>query len=220
MNADAENLLPRILAGELSRVCVLSNGTIVSEAPPPRVLLAGSFNPLHEGHRGMARLASVPVAFELSVTNVEKPPLTLEDVHTRLTPFIGFADVWLTRAPTFVEKARLFPGVLFLVGADTAARLVQPRFYGDSAEAMHRALHELREHGCRFLVAGRWDGQQFVDLAQLVLPTEFADLFEGVSESAFRVDISSTQLRVEATFSPLPVGERGEASGSAKTPHP
>src|SRR5690606_21233627 len=42
----------------------------------PVALLPGSFHPLHDGHRGMARVArrklSAPVVWELSVANVDK----------------------------------------------------------------------------------------------------------------------------------------------------
>ena len=51
---------------------------------------------------------------------------------------------------TFAEKAQLFPGVVFVVGVDTAERIVQPRFYGDSEERMLQALEQIRQSGCRF----------------------------------------------------------------------
>src|SRR5205823_10578120 len=105
--------------------------------PParPAVLLPGSFNPVHAGHWGLAdvaaRLLRAEVAFELSLENVDKPPLTVEEVQSRLVQFARKADIWLTRAPTFVQKARLFPGAVFVVGADTAARIVAARYYAD-----------------------------------------------------------------------------------------
>ena len=95
-----------------------------------------------------------------------------------------------------MEKARLFPGVVFVVGADTAARIVQPRFYQDSAERMLEVLAEIRRQGCRFLVAGRLDQEgKFVGLADLVLPDSVRDLFDGIRPEEFRLDVSSTELR-------------------------
>ena len=79
-------------------------------------------------------------AFELSVANVDKPALAPEEVRRRLAQFAWRAAVWLTRAPTYTEKAELFPGCVFVVGADTAARIVQPRFYQDSEEQMARRM--------------------------------------------------------------------------------
>jgi hypothetical protein len=136
------------------------------------------------------------VAFELSVINADKPPLGEDEVRRRVAQFAWKGPLWLTRAPTFAEKARLFPEVVFVVGTDTAARIVQARFYGDSVEAMGRALADLRDRGCRFLVAGRVDGQgRFVGLEELAIPEGYGDLFEGLAEREFRRDVSSTQLR-------------------------
>ncbi len=113
-----------------------TNGMNSVLQPSGTVILPGSFNPLHEGHCGMAavaaRLLGRPVAFELSVANVEKPALTEAEVRRRMAHFAWLAPLWLTHAPTFLEKSRLFPGAVFVVGIDTAVRIVDPRFYGDS----------------------------------------------------------------------------------------
>jgi len=50
--------------------------------------------------------------------------------------------VELTRAPTFREKARVLPGCTFVIGADTARRLVDPRYYEGSQARMIAALAE------------------------------------------------------------------------------
>jgi hypothetical protein len=103
--------------------------------------------------------------------------------------------LWLTRAPTFAGKARLFPRCTFVVGADTAARVVQPHYYGGQ-EQMAAALTAIRQRGCRFLVGGRCDGAgDFVSLEALGIPAGLADLFAAIPEETFRVDVSSTQLR-------------------------
>jgi hypothetical protein len=102
----------------------------------------------------------------------------------------------LTQAASFVEKARLFPGTVFVVGADTAARVIVPRYYGESAAAMCDALTEIAGLGCRFLVAGRVDRDgRYISLDDLPVPPEFASLFAGIPRSDFQLDISSTALR-------------------------
>jgi hypothetical protein len=168
-------------------------------ASRPTILLPGSFNPLHAAHCQLANVASEllghPTAFELSIANVDKPPLSRDEIERRLRQFTGRAPVWLTLAPTFVEKARLFPGVVFVVGADTAARILSPRYYHDAT--LDAALDEIRAHGCRFLVAGRvsTDGR-FLGLDDLSPPPPHRDLFDAIPAEVFRMDLSSTQLRM------------------------
>jgi len=182
----------RLPEGDADTLCV---GT----GQRPLALLPGSFNPAHAGHWELAAVASrllgVPVAFELSLHNVDKPVLSTDEVERRVRQFAGKADLWLTRAATFVQKARLFPGAIFVVGADTAARIVAPQYYADSAT--HRqALQSLADLQCSFLVAARADALGKLQvLGDLALPREWLPLFRSIDPSAFRRDISSTQLR-------------------------
>ncbi len=181
-------------------VCVdLEGSARIDGALSGVALLPGSFNPLHHGHQALATVAAEmlgrEVVFELSVLNVDKPPLTHTEAERRASQFTGRWRVLLTRAPRFIEKARLFPGNAFIIGWDTAVRLVQPRYYGNSEAAMHAALDEMRALGMHFLVAGRATNGDFLTLDDAPPPEEFADLFEAIPESLFRADVSSTELR-------------------------
>src|SRR5213075_1439540 len=93
----AADPIDRLLAGELDRVTVQPDGQMILSAPQPSVLFPGSFNPMHEGHVSLAQAAEElrqqPVAFELSVTNVDKPPLAGETVRQRLAQFTWRAPV-------------------------------------------------------------------------------------------------------------------------------
>jgi hypothetical protein len=166
----------------------------------PRAILSGSFNPLHDGHLKMVKTArailGTAVTFELAAINADKPALPLEDILERISQFAGRWPILISTAPTFIEKARLYPGATFIVGYDTAERILHPRYYQNSHENMLAALEEIRQHGCRFLVAGRVDPTgRFRDLTDLAIPNTCRDMFLGIPDSQFRQDISSTEMR-------------------------
>ena len=196
--------IERLLGGELDRVTAQSDGQLVVSAASPAVLLPGSFNPVHEGHVSLARIAEElrqqPASFEISVTNVDKPPLASDAVRKRIAQFAWKAPVELTRAPTFLEKSRLFRKATFVIGADTAERLVASKYYGNDEARMHGALEEIGSGGGSFLVAVRIDAAGRVrGLNDIQVPSRYADLFTEIPEHRFRFDTSSSEIRARGT---------------------
>jgi hypothetical protein len=196
----ADDPIARLLDGSARTVLVAPNGTPAADRPVAGALLSGSFNPLHAGHERLAQAAaaalSMPVTFELPILNADKAPLGYAEIERRLAQFRWRYAVALSRAALFVEKAELFPGCVFVLGYDTAARLVDPHYYGGEA-ARDAALASIRAHGCRFLVAGRVQDGVFHTLDQIAIPEHARDLFMALPEQAFRVDLSSSAIRAQ-----------------------
>jgi nicotinamide mononucleotide (NMN) deamidase PncC len=192
----AEAAWTELLLGKRHSVAMPDSGQRESEMP--RILFPGAFNPLHAGHEQMAKLAAVhlgmPVTFELSILNVDKPPLDFIEISDRLQQLAG-RQVLLTRAQTFAEKSALAPGCVFVVGIDTLSRIGDTRYYEGDAAQRDAAIATIEKHGCRFLVFGRLVDNRFMNVSDVDLPTELRKLSEAVPESVFRDDVSSSELR-------------------------
>lgn len=196
----AGDSIERLIAGEFNRITAMPDGQLVFATASPALLLPGSFNPVHRGHVSMARVAEEirqqPLSFELSVTNVDKPPLAEETIRQRLTQFSWSAPVELTRAATFLEKSRIYPKSTFVIGADTAERLFAPKYYGNDEDRMHAALEEIGRSGASFLVAVRIDAAgNLRTLGNIAVPGRYDGLLTEIPEHRFRLDTSSSDIR-------------------------
>lgn len=187
-----KDALDRLVSGELP--CILVGR---EDLPDKTIFLPGSFNPLHKGHEELLlaaeKISGREGVLELSVTNVDKRPLSIVEVERRLLQLKGVYAVVLTCAPTFAEKAELFPGAWFALGYDTAIRLLSSDYHAD----IPAMLAHFKARDTRFVVAGRLHEDAFQTLENLRIPTGFEGLFIPVPATAFREDISSTQLRGE-----------------------
>jgi nicotinamide-nucleotide amidase len=181
-----------------------------------QTVFPGSFDPWHAGHVAMAQYVEDKYGhgpfYELSINNVDKTQVQQHAARIRTLPFCFTEKLIISQAATFVEKARLYGGVQFIMGVDTIARIGDSRYYGDdkedaagSDEQRDLALQELRDRGCRFIVFGREMSTEFqtgagdikiyMELEQLELPPLLQQMCEGVPESEFRYDQSSRDLR-------------------------
>ena len=89
-----------------------------------------------------------------------------------------------------------------MVGADTAKRIVDKKYYENDEFLMVAALSEIAALGCTFVVGGRKDGNDFLTIDRILastrLPQSLKQIFFGISTEEFRLDISSSEIRAAA----------------------
>ena len=162
------------------------------------VLFPGAFNPMHEGHRNIINHAreflDKEVYLEVSIRNVDKPPLDFLEMEHRQNSTTGYQLVF-TNAPTFVEKSAIFPDSTFLVGTDTVSRIADSRYYGGDIRQRDAAIDQIAANGSSFLVFGRLLADQFTTLDEVDIPDTLRVRCTQVDEAKFREDVSSTVLR-------------------------
>tara|TARA_B100001964_G_scaffold220639_1_gene263976 strand:+ start:12677 stop:13852 length:1176 start_codon:yes stop_codon:yes gene_type:complete len=192
--------IEKLLSGRADIVKVRPDGAM-SEHTTLRgfAFLSGAFNPLHIGHSELAEAASRMlgrnVLFDLSVQNADKGQISHSEICSLLCQFQWPHEVVLTRKPLFAQKALYFPDAVFIVGYDTALRILQKKYYSGDNSNMLDFLSSFREAGCRFLVAGRhWDGS-YHTVSDLNIPEGYNELFQELPENMFRVDTSSSLIR-------------------------
>jgi nicotinamide mononucleotide (NMN) deamidase PncC len=188
----------KLLSGATTIAEARETGEVDSSERAGRVVFPGAFHPRHDGHRAMAKLAAErtgrPVDHELSIVNVDKPPIDFIEMERRAGQFSAGERLWFTRASTFVEKAAIFPRATFIVGTDTILRIADAKYYGDDSRR-DAAFAALAQAGCRFLVFGRCHDEGFHSLCDLKLPDALHQLCDEVPGEAFRMDVSSTAMR-------------------------
>jgi hypothetical protein len=131
----------------------------------------------------------------------------------------------LTRAPLFAQKLSSLqdciinrldgptPNVNFVIGTDTLVRILNAKYYNNDRENMVSSLLAMK--GAHFIVGGRLEQNQVPDSVASSappsppkfvsgedelkgLPSDLADMFTVMTESEFRVDISSSEIRAAA----------------------
>ncbi|KDO23366.1 hypothetical protein SPRG_21032 [Saprolegnia parasitica CBS 223.65] len=186
------------LQASLRELCTSHTGDSLVEDAPIATMTSGLQLPTGPHETPPRR-----ILYELSVRNADKGSVGGDALQARVQAIVGthHAAVVLTHASLFLEKAALFPSCAFVIGADTALRLLDLKYYDMSQEALWAALARIASLQCSFVVAGRQVGDAFVAAETVVsqVPAPFRSLFVPLPETSFRNDISSTALRQART---------------------
>ncbi|KAA1188306.1 hypothetical protein [Photorhabdus heterorhabditis] len=164
------------------------------------LILSGSFNPFHKGHEKLKEIATAVTKrksyYELSIKNAVKLTISTDEVFNRIRQFKEKGDVILSDAKFFTEKSHIYQGAIFVIGADLCQEINNPIYYGGE-EGLKKSLMTIKNNDCRFIVAGRFFNNKYHTVNDLVnIKDEHRFLFESIPENLFRLDISSTEIRL------------------------
>jgi len=164
------------------------------------VILSGSFNPVHDGHIKLLNYSSeilnLNKYYEISISNVDKSNIETDELIKRIKNFKSDEKIIISKSSKFIDKSKIFPQSCFVVGYDTAIRILD-HSYLSTGESLDDLFNALGRNDCSFLVAGRIDvtGPTFENLKINSLDFKYKNYFKIISENDFRVDISSTNVR-------------------------
>ena len=162
------------------------------------VILSGSFNPVHHGHIRLldhsSSMCNIDKYYEISISNVDKPDINESELLKRIQNFESEEKIIVSRSSKFIDKSKIYKNSYFVVGYDTALRILDESYLPPGA-SLDELFSVLKKNNCSFIVAGRIgvSGSNFDNLD--VQGLKYREFFRVIPEKEFREDISSTEKR-------------------------
>lgn len=138
-----------------------ANGKRFAEVPNPRgtnelyALMPGAYNPPHEGHFGIAEEVQYAfhksVLFEVTAEPPHKDALTVQQLLQRAKLLQGRDRIFTRKEPFYIDKAKAFPKMPLVLGADAMVRMLDPKWGLDIKEM----LGTFYEMGTKLFIVGR-----------------------------------------------------------------
>lgn len=185
-----------------------TSGTRRAAEDEKGVYLPATLNPIHEGHRAMCRAAEealspegpvrIRASYLVSSVSPHKGRLSVQDMLFKAGMLR--AERWRNESrlveftrdePLFLDKARKRPGSVFIIGADTMQRMLDPK-WGPNIDEMLREMSNLK---VLFYVMGRMIDDKWTTCRDIKVQWPHNTLFRPLEG---RIDVSSTGLRESA----------------------
>lgn len=157
-------------------------------------IIPGSFNPLHDGHRELFRIANgmavrefpLPsIFYEMALDNRTKGVMSEREFVKRILGFKHYEPVIITSSAYFIDKVDDFHGIKvdFMIGADVACRMIKDHEKED--------LEDLEDVTFRVF-------DRIINGELFSLPEDHPkNFFRYMQLSGYLATISSTQIRNE-----------------------
>ena len=188
------------------------NTIVINKSNPGKVpeglaIFSGSFNPFHHGHLTIANVASKIlgklIQLEISRQNTDKPEIDYmefyereDQIHTKCRSAECIENLYVTDAPLFLEKAKIFSKAVFIIGADTLLGIEDSKNWTIQPN-MNMICSEFRIGGNRFLVVQR----KGIDISYV--NKTLLGLCDVVPVEIYEDDgVSSTQIRKTFKLAP------------------
>jgi nicotinamide mononucleotide (NMN) deamidase PncC len=162
-------------------------------------LMSGAFNPPHEGHFGAAEMVKLDyyrdTVFEITARPPHKEALTVQQCLQRAKGLRCHNRLFTVANPYYIDKARAYPGVPQILGADAMVRMLDPKWGLD----IKATLQEFYELGTDLYIVGRDVNGKWTTMGDIADSMIFKDEREMFLRIAREVrgewHLSSTEIR-------------------------